>query len=304
MTRSACALALLAYALPACRGALPADTLVLVNGEAITKNELEAELKLMGPSGAKESLGPKNGSLALDDLIDETLVLQEAARLGVALSPEDLENQVALARAGTPPAEFNATLLERGISEQAWRESVLRRSLCDEVERLQVRASIHVTPDDIRDYYWEHVTQFRRTSSVKLRQILCSSRLNAEKALGELRLGDSFGSVAARYSVAPEAAEGGDLGWVQRRILPKKLEKAAFALKKGKFSDIITTLYGWHILYAEDRMGEQSFSLEQSAAEISQALVRQREQPLYRDWLASLRSRAEIRRIDTTKGNP
>jgi parvulin-like peptidyl-prolyl isomerase len=302
-------LSLAALLLASCKGEYPPDTILLVNGEPITKGDLDAQLKLMGAGNfgqkpVKDPVGPKNEGLALDDLTDETLVLQEAGRLGVALSPEELENQVALARAGTSAAEFASSLQERGISAEAWRESVRRRALCDEVERRQIRAAIVVKPEDMRDYYWEHVTQFRRSSSVKLRQILCGSRLNAEKALGELRLGEPFAQVAMRYSVAPEGPGGGDLGWVQRKTLPKKLGKAAFALKKGAYSGIITTPYGWHILYAEDKEDERSFSLEQSQAEIMEDLIREREQPLYRDWLAALRRKAEIKHIDVMKGNP
>jgi len=309
LTRVA-ALGLLALLLaPACGRLPPRDTLVLVNGEAISNRDLQRQLKLLGlPEGAGGAakgavpVSPSASAQVLEDLVDQALVLQEAERLNLALSPQELENQLALARAGTSPEDFAAALRERGLSFDDWREQIRRRALCDEVVRREIRSQIPIKPQDLRDYYWEHVTQFRRSESVKLRQVFCKSRGEAEKALNELRLGDAIAEVAARHSVAPEAAEGGDMGWVQRKDLPAKLAKAAFALKKGKFSDILSSPYGWHILYAEDRRPEASFTLEQSAPEILEDLLRQREQPLYRDWLAGLRGKADIKRFEPFKG--
>jgi peptidyl-prolyl cis-trans isomerase SurA len=293
------ALALLC-GIAACARRPPADSLALVNAEPITARDLARELKLLGMENADE---PSRGQV-LEEMIDQALVLQEAARLGATLSREELENQLALARAGTPLKEFSASLEARGIPFAEWRERVRRRALCDEVVRREIRSGIVVKPQDLKDYYWEHVTRFRRSESLKLRQILCNGRGPAEKALAELRLGDPFAAVAVRYSEAPEASEGGDLGWVEQKALPQKLEKAAFALKPGQYSPIIATRYGWHILFCEARRGPEAFSLDQSAPQILEALLREREQPLYRDWLASLRGRADIRRGDSIKGKP
>lgn len=273
------------------------DIVATVNGEAISARQLESEL-------AWQPRGVDARQRALEDLIDEALVLQEAGRIGAAISPDELENQLALSRAGMPAADFSATLKSRGLSFDAWKERIRRRSLFDEVVRRQVRAAIVIKPQDLKDYYWEHVTRFRRSESVHLLHILCSSRSEAEKALSELRLGEAPDEVARRYSRAPEAASGGDMGWVERRQLPEKLARAAFALKAGKYSDIIASQWGWHILYLVAKKPAEVYSLEASAPEILQALTREREQPLYRDWLAALRSRAEIQRFDTTKGTP
>jgi peptidyl-prolyl cis-trans isomerase SurA len=308
---------LLALALASCKARMPQDTLVLVNGQPISSADVESELKLQAPFEAPAATGKAKGKArrlaeaqadaraqVLEELIDEALVLQEADRLKISLGDGELQNQLDLARAGTPLGDFQKGLALRGLNYGQWSDRVRRSALCDEVVRRELRSTISIKPQDIRDYYWEHVDQFRSTASVKLRQIFCGSRGDIEKALNELRLGEPFADVAGRYSKAPEADQGGDLGWVQKKALPKKLEKAAFALKKGKFSDIISSPYGWHIFYAEDLRPEQDFSLEQSSPEILEALLRQREQPLYRDWLAALRDKAEIKRIDTPKETP
>jgi parvulin-like peptidyl-prolyl isomerase len=178
-----------------------------------------------------------------------------------------------------------------------WADAVRRRAGCDEVVRREIRSQIVVGQQDLHDYYWEHITDFRRSETVHLRQIFCGSRSEIHKALDELKLGEAFASVATRYSKGPEAAEGGDLGWLERKDLPKKLSQAAFELKKGSYSDVLVSPYGWHILYLEDKRPAEDFSLEQSSSEILQDILREREEPLYRDWLAALRARASIVRL-------
>jgi parvulin-like peptidyl-prolyl isomerase len=274
--------------LGACSSRISGDALILVNGEAVTTHDLERELRLDADLGAAQ---------ALEELIDQALMLQEAAKLGIQLGAQELENQIQLARAGTTQADFAATLNLRGIPYEEWREGIRRRSLCDEVVRQEIRTNIDISTQDLRDYYWEHVTLFRHSESVLLRQVLCRRRDEAEKALRELELGEPFSEVAGRYSKGAEARAGGSMGWIERKILPKKLEKAAFGLKPGKFSDIVSSAFGYHIFLCEARRSSQGLSFEEAVPELHLAVLREKEQPLYRNWLLELRRRAEIKRL-------
>lgn len=276
--------------LNACRHGVAVDARAFVNGEAITASDLDLEARLQGRYAEKDAL--------LEDLIDQALVLQEASKNDVNLSHEDLEGQILLARADIPIKEFELELQDRGITYAQWEEHVRRQALCDEVVRRQIRSQLEIKRQELRDYYWEHVTQFRRLQSIRLKQIFCSNRSQAEKAQNELELGEPFEEVAKKYSKGPEATQGGDLGWVNRKSLPTKIAKAAFSLKKGKISPIVASAYGYHILRVEGKRDEGSMSLDEAVPEIREALLKEREQPLYRDWLFELRSHAEIKHLD------
>jgi parvulin-like peptidyl-prolyl isomerase len=293
------ALLFAALALGGCGGGDDSEILALVNGEAIHAADLERELKL-----ASNQASPQARSQAMEELIDQALMLQEALNLNVSISPQELENQLALARAGTPLPEFRAGLKARGLRYDEWKELLRRRSLCDELVRRQIRSKIVVKPQDLKDYYWEQVTRFRRSKNIRLRQMVVKSPAAGRKALAELSLGEPFAAVASRHSQGPEAAEGGDLGWVHRKALPSSLAHEAFELKKGSYSGLVPSPYGWHILYAEDIRPPQALSLDQAAPQIMEALLREREQPLYRDWLAGLRAKAEIRRFEIKRNEP
>jgi parvulin-like peptidyl-prolyl isomerase len=288
------AFAALLLVLGACSKNPASDSLVSVNGEAITQRDLDTELKLQGEGSKPDAV--------LDDLIDQALMLQEASKDGVNLSADDLENQVLMARAGAPIKEFQDGLAQRGLSYADWKERVRRQALCDELVRREIRSQLVIKRQDLKDYYWEHVTEFRRPESVRLRQVYCKTRSQAEKAFNELELGQPFDAVARQYSQAPEGPQGGELGWVGRKALPSKLAKAAFALKKGQTSEILASAYGYHILHVDDKREQESMSLDEAAPQIHEALLREREQPLYRNWLFELRSHSEIKRLQP-KGN-
>lgn len=268
-------------------GGKAGDAEARVNGEAISAADLDLELRFSG-SNSRET--------ALEDLIDLALVLQEGGRLGVRLSAEALESALQLARAGTEPKAFQESLKARGLKPAEWRERVRKQALADEVVRLTLRSRVAISRQDLKDYYWEHVTRFRRKESGKLSQVFSKSRRQAEKAHEELRLGEPFAEVARRYSEAPEAAAGGSLGWVEKGSLPSVLDKAAFALKAKTHSQVLKSPYGWHLIYMEERREARNFSLDEAAPEIHSTLLREREQPLYRDWLFDLRGKAEILR--------
>jgi peptidyl-prolyl cis-trans isomerase SurA len=75
----------------------------------------------------------------------------------------------------------------------------------------------------------------------------------AKEVLAKARAGESFDSLARSYSQCPSAESGGDLGYFARGEMVPEFERAAFALNPGEISDVVETMYGYHILRCEDR---------------------------------------------------
>ncbi|MES2200877.1 MAG: peptidylprolyl isomerase [candidate division FCPU426 bacterium] len=274
-------------AMAGCRQRPPrAQVEIVVNGQAISVAEVDLEQKMSGGLSRAETV---------EELVDQALMLQEAARAGVNLPPDELENSV-LGVSAPADEELKRTLARMGVDEEQWRSRIRRQALCDEIVRRKIRSQIVIGRQEILDYYWEHVSQFKRPIALKLSQIFCVKRLDSERARSELDLGEPFASVAQRYSEGPEAAQGGDLGWVSRNGLPQGLAQEVWKLKRNKVSGILVSAYGFHVLRVDDVRMEGNMTPDEASPEIYETLVREREQPLYRNWLYTLRSNADIAR--------
>ena len=78
--------------------------------------------------------------------------------------------------------------------------------------------------------------------------ILVKSEAEAKAVLERLKKGEKFGAVAQACSLCPSGKRGGDLGTFTRGKMVKEFETAAFALNKGKISDVVKTKFGCHVI--------------------------------------------------------
>jgi parvulin-like peptidyl-prolyl isomerase len=121
-----------------------------------------------------------------------------------------------------------------------------------------------------------HVIQFIE------RKAPASTRMTAIQQ--QLAQGADFAAVAKEKSEGPEAAKGGDIGWVARYQLSKALEDAIFALEVGKVSDQVTdgtTIHLFEVTKVETRVatGEQLETLKAGA---------------FDNWYAAEKAKAKI----------
>lgn len=83
--------------------------------------------------------------------------------------------------------------------------------------------------------------------------ILVASESKAKALINRIENGESFGSVARKYSSCPSGEFGGDLGYFGRGQMVKEFEEAAFSLPVGVVSDPVQTDFGWHIIKVYDK---------------------------------------------------
>ena len=120
------------------------------------------------------------------------------------------------------------------------------------------------------------------------------ARQLAEKLDAEIRAGKApFFKVAAQFSKAPGAAQGGDRGWIQEGQLPDELDSVLKTMKKDDLSEPIHSSAGYHILYLRDTRAITDKDIP-SREEIFNALGGQRLDRAQRRYLMDLRSAAFI----------
>lgn len=298
MKRYLTILLLLFSILPACkeRGEAASPVLLRIDSRTLTVEQFQSEFIKVQPEG--ESLPPDEMAELkksfLVQLIDRELTLAEVERQGIKVTPEELTATLDEYRKEYPEGDFDKMLTERGLTLVEWRQELEQGLLMEKLLRQVVYGGISVSEEEIAAYYKENTADFDRPEQVRARQIVVATEEEGQRLLGRLRQGESFEAIARQYSLSPEAAEGGDLGFFGREDMPPELEAVAFSLPKGRISDLIKSEYGFHILLVEEHRKAQLLGLADVREEIRGELVAQKEELAYHNWLQNLRAKATI----------
>ena len=236
----------------------------------------------------------------LEDMIDDELIRQEAAKIGMSVSAEEIELEIErqFGYERNPPTptpiaettpitpaptispvtreEFEEayqrylTMLQKeaGLSEQDFKEIVDRSLLRQKMQALLAQRVK------------------TRDEQVHARHILLETEEEAKEVLERLKGGEDFAALAKELSQDPGSKdEGGDLGWFPRGQMVPEFDEAAFALQPGEVSDVIQTAYGFHIIKVEERDEDRELD--------EQALQLRRDNALS-DWLQEQRQSSVV----------
>ncbi len=264
-----------------------------VDGIAISDAELKRETLFLKVS-ENAGLSDITREDVLNRLINDRLILNEAGRLGLTVSKEAVENYLKSFWENYSSQEVNNLLREHQLSASAWREIIRRRILIEKVIKQAVESQVHITQDEVEEYYWTHLLEFYRRQQVQARQIVVETLAQAESLRNKLDEGADFKSLAAEYSLGPEKDKGGDLGWVGKSDLPRVFSQVLFKMRAGEISKPVATEYGYHLFLLEARKKGGKISLEQARDQIAGNLKINKIEQAFQIWMEDLRARAKI----------
>ena len=281
-----CALLICALA-PAVQNAGAAQDLLraaaVVNDEVISVFDLDMRLRLgILATGQKDNrkLRDRMTAQVIRTLIDEQLQKQEAERLGITITDEQVTNGAEeIARRNKLTIEGFAGLLERrGILLEAFLDQIRGQLTWSALVVRRLRPSVQVSNDEVEEVVRRIAanrgTRLRRVSEIFLAVDTAlredEVRRNAERLLEQLRAGARFSSLARQFSESATAARGGDLGWIQNGQLPEEIDKALARMRPGMLSRPIRTLSGFHILLLGE---EKQTSLGEVMLHLKQILI-------------------------------
>ncbi len=227
-------------------------------------------------------------------LVEEMIVLRRADELHLQISPQELDEAVLDFKKDYPETAFEDLFVKQAVSFEAWRERLGRRLLVEKVIRNELLKEDSATPEEIRDYYDKHHKEWSRGEEIRARHILVPSEDQANNVLEQLQNGHDFAKLVRLHSMAPEALDGGDMGYVARGQLPSSLEEPLFDLEPGNLSPVIETPYGFHIFQVIEKREKSVPNIEESIERIRQEMQKERLEVAYGPWLAELRSRYYI----------
>lgn len=267
--------------------------LAKVNDEKILAADLMQIFEEQADNYGPDILSNPEGNLAikkkfLNDLIEEKLLLQEARKKKIALTPEEEKQIGAGPRKGYNQGEFERVLQKRKISLEAWVEKQKRKKIIEKFIDQEVYKNIQAAAAEVEDYYKRYRPLFREPDRIQCRHIVASKRDKAETILHLLENGENFASVAKKYSESPDRENGGDLGYIARGEYPAIFTAACFTLATGQTSDVVASEYGFHVFRVVDKRPGRQLSLAEAAPDIERRLKEEKARPVLRGWLEEL----------------
>lgn len=241
-------------------------------------------------------------SEALNALIDEELLWQEAARKGMSASPQEIDAAFERMRSSFRTPDAFARRLERaGFDEAGYRDYLGQQLAVKRLVEERIQAGITVSDAEARRYYRNNPARFAIPEQLRLRHIAIATGQDPEGArsrcarlLMQARLPKAdFAALAKSHSEDASAANGGDLGYVATGQLPPVLQQAVAGLKPGQVSDVVDSEFGCHILKLEKRRSGRLPEAEARDTARSYVKAEKSRQALQKH-LESLRRRARV----------
>ena len=270
--------------------------LLRVDGRELTLEQFRKEFSRSQPPEQKlsEEERKEMERAFLAQVIDRELALSEADRLGITITPEELEAAINETRNEYPQGTFESVLLERSTTLKEWSEGLKRNLLMEKIVAQTVYSRVSVSEEEIKAYFEQNLAEYDRPDQVRARQIVVASEEEGQKVLGLLRQGEPFAEVAQQYSMSPDAEDGGDLGFFARGEMPAEFDAVVFKLTPGRLSDLIKSEYGYHVFLVEEKRKAHQLTLDEAREDIRQHLIHNKEASSYHQWLQDLRTQAVL----------
>lgn len=254
-----------------------------------------------------ESLLPEQ---TLDQMIDEELVRQEAAKRGITASSDEIDQEIKK-NFGDQPTPVPVPTITPAPGSTAAPTATPEPSPTPGASPTPVpTADVQARVSDVLLAYGFTNDEFRSIMSyevlyqklqdamgaevpttaeeVHARHILVDSEDKAKQVLDQLKAGAKFEDVAKAMSTDTGTKDkGGDLGWFPKGQMIPEFDAVAFQLPVGQLSDPVKTTYGYHIIEVLEKDPNHPLTADELAQKKSQAVT---------DWLAKARTGPDVKR--------
>jgi peptidyl-prolyl cis-trans isomerase SurA len=304
------------------------QVLVKVNGEIITKTDLEdrqiAALRdiragmdaasLQTDEGLRKALAEVTPQI-LVDAIDEILMVQLGREKGYRLSDEQFKAWLTDLRRENKledDARFEAALKQEGMTLADLRRNVERGFIQTQVQRDEVGAKLQITEQEARQYYQANRNEFVQPATVTFREILIELPAGAQTAAGvnvaaddEVKsridairaralAGEDFTALVAEASDSPTKANGGMIGPLNVADLSPALQEILETMKPGQITEPLRASKGYQILKVETLTQATPRPFEAVRDLVADRVHEARQRTEIRRFLARMRSQAII----------
>ncbi len=224
------------------------EVLATVNGESISKKDVNDFVVKSIPGATFSSLNDVQKKSVINQMIERKLFLEDAER----------------------------THIENSFEYQKALKKLKENLILDYWMKVKVEEII-ISEDDAKKYYFDNAEKFSNPASVKVRHILLATEDEALTLIAELGLSsmlkDKFIALAHSESIGPSSVNGGELDWFVYEQMVPEFSEAAFTLKVDTITEkAVKTQFGYHIIYLENKKEEGFIPYEIAKNEIVKSL--------------------------------
>ncbi len=262
-----------------------ADRIVAVVGdEVITQYDLRQRY-----ASALKQLQKQNTNLPPQDVLERQLLermimdrvqMQFARETGLKVDDAQLDQAMTRIAANNKltPQQFRLALERDGVNYATFREEIRGELTMVRLREREVEGKILVSDGEV-DLYLANQASTGANEEYQLAHILLRApesaspeqlqklKLRGEQALKRAKEGASFAELAASYSDAPDALQGGDIGMRPLDRLPQLYAETAARMQPGEVSDLLRSSAGFHIIkLLAKRGGSGPVSVQQTHA--------------------------------------
>lgn len=198
---------------------------------------------------------------------------------------------------------MSASELTTKLSDEGTAEAVIKREV-----------KFEVSDDDAKKFYDENPDQFEQPERVRAAHVLIGtkekdgSEMSDDKKKAQRKLaddivkrakaGEDFAKLAKEYSDDPGSKEKGGEYTFPRGQMMAEFEAAAFSLATNQVSDVVTTIYGFHIIKLYEKMSAKKIELAEVAPKVKDFLKRQGMTKLIPAYITKLETSANVEILD------
>jgi len=295
------------------------QVLVKVNGEILTKSELEARqvsaLRQLGRLNQRDRPTDTELRQMLNEVtprilvaaVEEMLLVQRGKELGLKLTDEQfkaaIDNIKKDNKIETEEA-FQAALKQEGMTIVELRAALERQRMTFMVRQREVMERLSVTDEETRRYYDAHKAEFSTPAVITLRELLVATpsgaagEADAKKKADGIRsralAGEAFDQLASELSDSPSKANAGLIGPINLEDLAKEIRDVVEPMKPGEVSQVFRTPGGFQILKVETLSTRDTTPYEKARDQISEKVFATKQQDEFNKYMDKLRSQAII----------